>query len=328
MTEHNRHNSIGGPFWRARRIGGDKEIFYAVCVCARMYVDSLAPREARTAGQRDTRQLFVGERKTLPMSNSYSLEPSSSQRHHRRRHSRFGLSLSHWAQYYIPKIPPQKQAESYAAILATTTSTTTVSALVGALSFAATCAIGCTLQTSLYNTIVSIDVLPPMLSLTLGLGTLIVASHVASRTAAATTTLLYTGKNAPWSMQRSIRQSPPLLLLPRRRRPHAFKNTRHFMDSPTRRRDFADRRRRRFDFGLDFAQLPPHQHDVWKLYVYNMIGTPCPVLCAPRVAPRHFLMCVCRTNNVLPTHTHTHSYCVKLHSRCTLCSVFDFAVAA
>jgi hypothetical protein len=263
--------------------GRQRECLRGVCVCARACTLILWRLERLVQQDNETLDNSLGERKTLPMPISYSFEPSSSSqrhRHHRRRHSRFGLSLSHWAQYYIPKVPPQKQAESYAAILAIATAATTVSALVGALSFAATCAIGCTLQTSLYNTIVlSRDVLPPMLSLTLGLGTLIVASHVASRTAAATTTtLLYTGKNAPWSMQRSIRQSPPLLPR-RRRRPHAFKSTRHFTDSPTRRRrDFADRWRRRFDFGLDFAQLPPHQHDVWKLYVYNMIGTPCPVL--------------------------------------------------
>jgi hypothetical protein len=79
--------------------------------------------------------------------------------------------------HHVPKIPSQID-------LSWTNDGLANSAVVGALSFAATCGLGCTLQASLYNAWLSSNVLPPVLSLTLGLCTLAVASNVAAAAAA------------------------------------------------------------------------------------------------------------------------------------------------
>jgi hypothetical protein len=129
--------------------------------------------------------------------SSYSWVPLSSQRRRcrgrrrrRRRLGHLGSSLSsRWM--HCSKIPKftifgSPNIEAFWPALATTSA-------LGALSFAATCAIGCTLQTSLYTSTCTTlssqnGLLPPVLSLTMGLCTLIVASNVASWTVFATVT--------------------------------------------------------------------------------------------------------------------------------------------
>jgi hypothetical protein len=145
--------------------------------------------------------------------SSYSWVPLSS---HRRRLGHLGSSLSsRWIQCSkIPKfIFGSPDIEAFWPTLATTSA-------LGALSFAATCAIGCTLQTSLYTstTLSSQKVLlPPVLSLTLGLCTLIVASNVASWTVFATVTATASSARlhtAPFYQHSQTRQR----ILPRSRR--------------------------------------------------------------------------------------------------------------